>query len=298
MTAPEITPAIQIPVVHYYGEAASGFSADLMHCEPLSIRSREHQFTIKPHRHHGLTQLFCLTRGSGDANIDGESLEISAPAVMVITELCVHDFLWSHDVEGYVLSLSHSLLAQLDDQQRVLQHTQIIEDEPGCLLLAGYFQGLCEEYQNTADPQRALALGSWLNLLLLTLQRQQHLHQQQHSGAHSQPQQYRASQYLQRFNQLVNRDYARQRTVESYANELGVSAPHLNSLCKQQLGKNALALVHERLTLEASRRLSYTIQPISVIADQLGFADPAYFTRFFKRQTGLSPKQFRQQSEA
>jgi len=287
-----------IPVVHYYGEQGSGFTPDLLHCEVLSIRSREHKFTIKPHRHHGLTQVFFVHNGRGEANIDGESFEVVAPTVLVIGELCVHDFLWSADVEGYVLSLSHSLLEQLGSHQTALANTDVIEDTAICKELGEYVHALHREYQRPVDNQRALSLGSLINLLVLTLER----HRQSQQGSSNQhddksPQQ-RSSQYLQRFNQLVNRDFALQRTVESYATEIGVTAPHLNAVCKQQLGKNALALVHERLLLECCRRLSYTIQPISIIADQLGFADPAYFTRFFKRHTGQSPKQYRQQSEA
>ncbi|WP_221797546.1 helix-turn-helix domain-containing protein [Oceanobacter mangrovi] len=282
-----------IPVVHYYGEQQGAFTPDLMHCEALSVRSREHQFTIKPHRHHGLTQLFCLTRGKGEANIDGDSFEVEAPAVLVIAELCVHDFLWSEEVEGYVVSLSHSLLKQQPGQQAILQATRILQDQQACAELAEHFRGLWQEYVRPADEQRALALGSWLSLLVVSLQRwgQQ---ADSETGQHSQS---RASLHLQQYNQLINRDYSLQRSVESYASELGLTAPHLNSLCRQLLGKNALALVHERLLLEACRRLSYTIQPVSSIADQLGFNDPAYFTRFFKRQIGLSPKQYRQQSE-
>ena len=61
-------------------------------------------------------------------------------------------------------------------------------------------------------------------------------------------------------------------------------------------GKTALRLIHERLLLEARRELIYTTRPISTIADSLGFADPGYFTRFFKRLSGLSPKDFRRRT--
>jgi len=51
--------------------------------------------------------------------------------------------------------------------------------------------------------------------------------------------------------------------------------------------------VHERMLLEAKRNLVYTSMTISVVSYTTGFSDPAYFTRFFKRQTGMSPKEFR-----
>ncbi|NMW30416.1 helix-turn-helix domain-containing protein, partial [Escherichia fergusonii] len=54
-----------------------------------------------------------------------------------------------------------------------------------------------------------------------------------------------------------------------------------------------LMVLHERLILEAKRCLQYTQMTISQIADYLGFSDVAYFSRFFKRHTLLSPKAYR-----
>jgi len=97
---------------------------------------------------------------------------------------------------------------------------------------------------------------------------------------------------------LINRDFHSHRKVESYAAELGITAPYLNNVCQQLVEKSALQMVHERVLLEAKRSLIYTVQNISEIAYGLGFTDPAYFTRFFRRLTGLSPKQFREKQAA
>lgn len=51
--------------------------------------------------------------------------------------------------------------------------------------------------------------------------------------------------------------------------------------------------MHQRIVLEAKRDLIYTSLTINQLADSLGFADPAYFSRFFRRMTGLSPRDFR-----
>jgi AraC family transcriptional activator of pobA len=93
----------------------------------------------------------------------------------------------------------------------------------------------------------------------------------------------------------VDRHFKTHRPVDFYANELGVSAAHLNALCRRLTGRSALQIVHERLLLQAKRSLIYTAMTISEVSDSLGFSEPAYFSRFFKRYTGLAPKEFRRQ---
>lgn len=285
-----------IPLVHQYGDSSAGFSPDLLHCEALSLRSRQHQFTIRPHRHQGLTQLFLIRHGRGQVHIDGQQSEVQAPMVLVISELCVHDFLWSEDVEGYVLSISHALLEQLASVQAVtiFQQTRLLPlSEAATDNLLGLLQRLHEEYESPVDEHRADSFSSRVSLLAITLQRlardQGHWRNQEQS---------RSLMWLQKFTQLINRDYALQRSVEGYAAELGISAQHLNSVCQSQTSRNALALIHERVLLEACRCLAYTGQPISLIAWQLGFTDPAYFTRFFRRGTGMSPRDYRNRAES
>ena len=53
-------------------------------------------------------------------------------------------------------------------------------------------------------------------------------------------------------------------------------------------------MIHQRLLLEAKRQLVYTTQTIQQVSDDLGFSEPAYFSRFFKRFAGVSPRAFRE----
>jgi AraC family transcriptional activator of pobA len=64
-------------------------------------------------------------------------------------------------------------------------------------------------------------------------------------------------------------------------------------LCHAHLGRSASAEIHLRLVLEARRLLRYTDAPAFVIAQDLGFADPAYFGRFFRREAGVTPRRYR-----
>jgi AraC-like DNA-binding protein len=84
--------------------------------------------------------------------------------------------------------------------------------------------------------------------------------------------------------------------LADYAAALNVSESRLRTACLQVTGGPPLKLVHAGLLLEAKRQLRYTGASVSEIAYELGFSDPAYFTRFFSRRTGVSPSEFRSRS--
>ncbi|MBL6430691.1 MAG: helix-turn-helix domain-containing protein [Alphaproteobacteria bacterium] len=75
---------------------------------------------------------------------------------------------------------------------------------------------------------------------------------------------------------------------------LAVTAPHLSRVCRQARGRSASALIRDRQMLEARRLLAYTQIRVAEIAYELGYSDPAYFSRVFAAHTGLSPRAFRQ----
>jgi AraC family transcriptional activator of pobA len=97
-----------------------------------------------------------------------------------------------------------------------------------------------------------------------------------------------------RFVLLVEAHHAAHWPVARYADRLGLTPERLNRLVRAEADRSALDLIHERLAREACRRLIYVASPISRLADELGFADPAYFCRFFKRRLGCSPRAYRQ----
>ncbi len=98
---------------------------------------------------------------------------------------------------------------------------------------------------------------------------------------------------VERFLGLVDHDYARRHRVADYASELGVSPGHLNALCRVTLRRSASRVVRQRLTLEAKRLLTHSDLTAAQVGFRLGFEDPAYFARFFRREAGQPPTTFR-----
>ena len=97
-----------------------------------------------------------------------------------------------------------------------------------------------------------------------------------------------------RFLMLVEAHFLQHWPLDQYASRLGLSTTRLNRLVRAESDRPALELVHERLTREACRRLVYIAAPVASLAGELGFEDPAYFSRFFKRRMGMSPHRWRQ----
>ena len=82
--------------------------------------------------------------------------------------------------------------------------------------------------------------------------------------------------------------------MAAYAQRLGLTVTHLNRLCREHLSDTALGIVNARILLEAKRCLIFTSLSVKETAAAVGFDDAAYFTRFFRRESGLSPLAFRE----
>lgn len=83
-------------------------------------------------------------------------------------------------------------------------------------------------------------------------------------------------------------------TVKEYANLLNVSAKTLTNCVYESSHSTPLSLINERIVLEAKRQLLHSSLKVKEIAFRLGFEDPSYFVKFFKRHVGCLPAEFRE----
>ena len=95
------------------------------------------------------------------------------------------------------------------------------------------------------------------------------------------------------FQQLVAEQGLQRHHVRAFARDLAVSPSHLRLLCRRHLGVSAKEVIQERLEVTARRQLLFTDESAEQVAASLGFRDPSYFARFFRRRTGVSPARFR-----
>ncbi len=105
----------------------------------------------------------------------------------------------------------------------------------------------------------------------------------------------RAAQLMRQFHLAVEQGFREMSSVAQYARLLGVTTNHLHDVVREQTGLAAGELIRQRRLLDAKRLLLHSDLSVSEIGYQLGFRDPSYFSRFFRRLTHGTPAEFRQE---
>ena len=98
---------------------------------------------------------------------------------------------------------------------------------------------------------------------------------------------------FQRFIKLVEHNYQQQNSLAYYTSELQITPRKLNEITKKLTGKTASNFLIDRIIMEAKRELCFGEKSIKEIAFGLGYESPYYFSRMFKKRTGVSPEHFR-----
>lgn len=293
--------ASSIPNYELYGETETSHMPDLLHCESIAVRSRVHDGDIRPHRHDGLLQILFARQGHIAATLEGRDMALNGRFMIVVPPLAIHGFDISDDTQGWVLTLpmasladflqSAPQLAPFFETPHVFLDATADDNSPDFDDLDGLFDRVDAEFSD-ARRGRYFALRSALGLLLVTIARAEPVPT---NAARNDPRVisgHKARQ-LARFRERIEQRFRHHDPIDAYAAAIGVTSTHLNRISREITGKSALQVVHERLMIEAKRDLVYSTMTVSEIADVLGFADPAYFTRFFSRHAGQPPAGYR-----
>ncbi|CAD5282679.1 Transcriptional regulator, AraC family [Alteromonas sp. 38] len=285
-----------IPFYDLYGESFIRKEVGLAHVEDIAFRSCDLEWQIAPHRHDKLSQVVCTFDNTWDVQLDEKCYTLSGNWLVLIPAGAVHGFKFEPNTKGFVISLNQDLLesTSIGEQQSTLPALlwtpSVIEfrDKLQLKRFTTYVELLRDEL-NSGEADQTAAVSHLVQMLLLIIKRQQHIH------AVSEGASGRESKVLLGFRHLIEQHYRQHLSVKTYAEQLHVSVSTLNRLCQGKLNDSPKAIIHQRLIIEAKRRLVYTSQSVDEISAFLGFNDPAYFSRFFKQFVGLTASAFRQQ---
>lgn len=293
-----------LPAYALYGEHGQTQATDWLHCETIADRSQHHAWEIRPHRHESLFQILHIASGVGEARLEHGVERMEGPCVLTVPALVPHGFRFSPDVDGTVITVLESHLAQLlagaaGLAERVMRsclmrwpaEVELPFSAPhavaDAVTVAEAVAAVRSEFHGTG-VWRDTALDSALLRLAVVLGRLAPQDSSAPAAGRA-----RAVVHVQRFRTMVEAQFRQQPTLAALAQPLGITPTQLNRACHQVLGHSALGVLHGRLVLEAQRDLAYTTLSVKQIALGLGFGDAGYFTRFFQRETGHTPSAWR-----
>lgn len=258
---------------------------------PIRNRTTSPGETFRPHR-HDFQEVIWVHSGAGVHSIDGREGELRGPCVALIARGQVHAFREMRALNGHAVAFTEDLLGSTPTGRlgRLLfnysQGDRTYPVAPEVQADAEVLLTLAEREYGRAEDGDDFALLRPLTEALLVLVRRA-------VAAHLDAGEIHEVGLVQRFLEVLERDFARHHEVGHYAGSLNVSAKHLSRATNAALGRSAKGLIQDRVLLEARRLLSFTDLSVKEITARVGFADPFGFSRAFKAAVGQPPQEFR-----
>ena len=253
----------------------------------------QHHKLHVPHR-HSFYHLVYFTKGAGHHTIDFDRFEVHPFQLYAMVPGQVHHWDFEGKVEGYVINFSASFfhpfllrpdyIEEFTFFQGQAQQSVLTIPEQMRARLADLFEEMVALMSSVRmldlDKLRVLALKLFLDLASLQ------------EPAKPSPLSYNVV-LLRNFRKLVEKHYSELRLPKDYAALLYITPNHLNSICSDLLGQSAGTVIRNRVILEAKRLLVNPELSVAAIGDVLNFKDNSYFSKFFKKYTGVTPEAFR-----
>ena len=232
---------------------------------------------------HGFYEIIWFQSGSGSHYVDFNRYPISAGSIFFISPGQIHSFDTSHDQQGYVLKVC----TELFDDFANLSCAKVQEKDSAALEML--VRAMEAELKNEDSLAHKEALQALVKLFVIMVRRS--YEGLSPSTINPQKPSYKA---FQNFRKLIEENYCRLHAVKDYASLLGVSSKTLTLYAGEFSNYTPLDLINNRIILEAKRLLRYSILSVKEIAFRLGFDDPSYFGKFFKRIVKQSPADYRE----
>jgi AraC family transcriptional activator of pobA len=281
-----------VPTYELYGEEIGTPPEFWLHCETIPSRSSLHHWEIRRHRHESFFQILYIEAGSGDAIFEGVAHPIQPPAVVTVPSGAEHGFRFSRDIDGFVFTVLTSHLKTGPGERSRFgawlatpRLTSLAPDDEDGAYMGQTLRRLASEFECRTGSSGDL-MDAYLTSALTLLARLSAAR----DGADTAND---GERRMEALHTLLQRHFRSQQTVAFYAARLGISPTHLNRVVRAATGQNAHALIVRKVTDEAKRELVFNFESVQAIAFRLGFADPAYFSRFFLKHTGATPRAWR-----
>jgi len=286
-----------VPRFFLYGEPPREADEGFLHVETIADRSQLYDWKIRPHAHRDLHQILLILKGGGEMRAESEAKPFRAPALLLVPATVVHAFAFERDTTGYVITLAERSLRDLARREPLfstvfgsVQSVRLMDRYVQANDLEETLRGLQREVV-WEGPARSIAAEARLTIVLVAVVRAMFEH-----GVGGMSERGPRAALVARFRDAVESNFRSGWDVARYAKMLRVSSSRLRAACLDVTGKPPTRLVHDRLLLEAKRSLTYTNMTIAETAYDLGFSDPAYFSRFFSERVGESPAAFRRRT--
>lgn len=274
-----------IPSWHLYGEQSP--FPDLVHIETITDRAAGLDWQISPHRHLHLHQMFLILSGEVRLSIDGQSLHGTPPLLMNMPRGHVHGFAFSAGTQGFVLTLPAADFPELFGPQA---ETRAALERPFVMAATGLvplFQDMARLHAAHGPLRRLRLRAAALSLGCAAAE----------AGGMGADTALDGDGRMARFEDLIRAHLADGWQLSDYARALAISERHLRRLCLAATGLSAHGFLETTRLREACRLLAYTRMRVQDVGFALGFDDPAYFARAFRRGLGMSASDYRKRLE-
>jgi AraC family transcriptional activator of pobA len=235
--------------------------------------------------------------GKGRVIREGASFSFEKECLMCFSIYQPYTVVADGDFEGFLLNFHPGFFCLFEHRHEVscngvlfnnLYDTPVVNLEPddwrSLMTIVGEIRG---ELSRPEHPDKDILI-SYLKIFLINASRKK-MEQQHTDTAGFQ----KATPILADLTSAIEKHYKTLHQAGDYEKLLHVSVSVLNKISKTYFRKTLTSLIAERVIIEAKRQLYLTAKPVKEIAFELGYADEFYFSRFFKKNVGVSPQLFR-----
>jgi AraC family transcriptional regulator, transcriptional activator of pobA len=248
----------------------------------------------EPHR-HDYHELVWTKEGSGSHLLDGEPVPVRPGSITLIGRGSVHVFERAEGLTGAVVQFGEELLfggeAGLVTPGWLLagrcDRTVPVPPED-VEALESTIAALARETDRQADQCSTGIERHLISTILLWIERWYDAARTERRAADD-----AEVQLLRRFSQRLEADFAGHHDAAHYADALAIPQAALSRALVQVTGRSTKELITDRVMLEAARLLRFTDQTVGEVSHAVGFEDPLYFSRAFKRRFEVSPRGYR-----